>query len=80
MLVTKNQEPKSEYIKINDFLNTSVDNTKSKSINTTLEQTSIKIEFCDESSQNLNSTNNLETDNDITSNSTIINISEQVCI
>jgi len=80
LLVTKNKEPKSENNEINDFLNTSVDNTNSKSINTTLEPTIIKIEFCDESCQNLNSTNNLETDNDVTSNSTIVNISEQVCI
>ncbi|XP_060881475.1 uncharacterized protein LOC132952960 isoform X5 [Metopolophium dirhodum] len=78
MLVTKNQEPKSEINVINDFLNnTSVDNTKNISIKTALEQTSIKIENCDESSQNLYNCNNLDTDNDVTSNNTLINISDQ---
>lgn len=79
MFVTKTQEPKSEINVINDFLiNTSVDNTKNISIKTALEQTSVKIEYCDESSQNLYNYNNLETDNDVTSNNTLINISEQV--
>lgn len=79
MLVTKNQEPKSEINTINDFLiNTSVDNTKNISIKTPLEQTSIKIEYCDESSQNLYNCNNLEADNDVPSNNTLINISDQV--
>lgn len=76
LLVTKAQEPKSENV-INDFLiNTSEDNTNNISINTAHEQTSIKIECCDESSQNLYSYNNLDTDND----NTLINISAQVCI
>jgi len=79
LLVTKNQEPKSEINVINDFLNnTSVDNMKNISIKTALEQTSIKIENCDESSQNLYNCNNLDTDNDVTSNNTLINISDQV--
>lgn len=73
LLVTKTQEPKSENV-INDFLiNTSEDNTNNISINTAHEQTSIKIECCDESSQNLYSYNNLDTDND----NTLINISAQ---
>jgi len=55
-----------------------VDNTKNISIKTELEDTSIKIEHCDESSQNLYSCNNLETANDVTSNNTLINISDQV--
>jgi len=81
LLVTKTQEPKLENNEINDFsINTSVDNINNVSIKTALEPSSIKIEFCDESSQNLNSCNNLETDNDVTSNSTIINIPDQVCI
>lgn len=78
LLVMKNQEPKSENNGINDrLINTSVDNTNNISNKTALEQTSIKIEYCDESSQNLYSCNNFQTDNDVTSNNTLITISDQ---
>jgi len=80
LLVTKNQELNTENV-INDCsINISEDNTKNISIKTAQEQTSIKIEYCDESSQNLYSCNNLDTDNDDTLNNTLINISAQVCI